>query len=490
MWCKDFVSAYCSESVDRLSEYYGDKSMFFETTGDGCWTEPITGAHHIVDRLTELNLMAPGWSADTCQWTRAGGMLIVLVSADGVRRQILIVYRPKKNSSHIVLVSNHFYLTTTAVAVTDIANSFQKRFEDWATSLDRKSLKRYRTAFHAGLTTIRNYYSDLWAGRRGSRWTRWHQYDGEAWFSLSRRSGFSGRVYTGVWPIRKRYHELALDHRRTNLWAFDTCWCAVPEETNTRTAMAVMVLVAGTVPKITSPGIHGTHQEFTQLFVVDGRTQKILNDLLFFDIQHRSVRDTNTIPPLLTTTPSDHDQSTDDDDSSSLKSSSSFSSLNDVRSPDTSDTNESHDDSEIKSRLIADELTALRWRVTATVLKIRTTDTKTSHQQQQSVAENNKLNPRQLFIGCVPLYVKYGQLKMLFERFGEVTYVKVYAGYNKQTGAKMLHNYAFLFFKDEASVEKAIAASPVPLDSNWNLNVSRPHHHTTTAVASTTDRLQ
>jgi hypothetical protein len=153
------------------------------------------------------------------------------------------------------------------------------------------------------------------------------------------------------------------------------------------------------------------------------------------------------------------------------------------------------DENGADSRASQSELTALRSRFTANTLGIRFAaicspcasgagaGVGSGSQPQQNVT-SSKVNPRQLFIGCVPLHVKYGQLKLLFEQFGEVTYVKVYEGYNKQTGAKMLHNYAFLFFKDEKSVEKAIAASPMPLDSNWNLNVSRPHHHTTTVGAS------
>lgn len=473
MWCEEFVSGYRSTPVDRLSEYYGNLSVFVETTDDGRWTEPATGAYCIVNRLATLNLTGvDGWPVEICQRTRDDGLLVVLMApADRTRRQILIV--------HQSVVSNHFYLTTADNALdTGSDTSFRKRFEDWATSLDKTSIERHRTAFQIGLTVARNFYASP-AGRPGNR-ARWRQYDREAKFSCTRNGHGGDRVYAGLRPIRKRYGRLALDYRYAKLRAVETCWYVTPVGDQKRAPHTTMVLAMGTVPEMLGPG-NRAHREFVQFFVIDTCAMKILNDVLCFEVPRggMSPDDDFTSCSLSSSTTSSSSSSVP---SSSLLSSPlwSVTSLSDDCSSSTSVADGGRSGVEEECRSTADDLATFRSRLTVNALKTRCIMIKMIGEQQQNVI---KLNPRQLFIGCVPLHVKYGQLKLLFERFGEVTYVKVYEGYNKQTGVKMSHNYAFLFFKEEVSVSRAIAASPVPLDSNWNLNVSRPHHHTTTVAS-------
>jgi len=277
-------------------------------------------------------------------------------------------------------------------------------------------------------------------------------------------------VHRGARNIRKRYDLLPVDPRRPAcLRVTATGWCVTADG---RRASAVAL----------AEGV-ASGRGFTQFLVIDWRTRKVLNDLLFVG----PPRHLDERPPSA---------------SSSLCSSSWPSSLT---SSSTSSSSSSHwsSDSRRERRsgsedgaVNANRLVVLRTHLTTVALKLRSPTSSSAStsaaaprpqrtvnaavappQLQQPI----KVNPRQLFIGCVPLYVKYGQLKTLFERFGEVAYVKVYDGFNRSTGAKMTHNYAFLFFKDAASVDLAVAASPIPLDDHWKLNVSRPHQHVANA---------
>lgn len=507
MWCEHFVSDYRTKSANELSEYYDRVSVLVESNGNGGWTEPTTGVQNIVDRLAKLDLTGGEWPVETCQRTRAGGMLAVLVSVDDGARQIFFIHRAPKDGDQPprTIVCNHFYLAAEGRGVaTDAADydaSFAKRFEDWAAVLDHATLERYWTSLRIGLTVTCNYYASP-AGRRWDFPTRWRQYNPEARFTCSKNGTGGGHVQIGLQSIQKRYNRLSLDYQYVKLRSIDTCSAAMPVDDRERWSF---VLVAGTVPEVTAdPGRKPFVQKFVQFFVIDDRKRKILNDMLCFEF-----------PLFKTAVP----RSSSDGDLSSLSSSSyrsrspSSSGRSLSRTPSSSSLSSSCDN-ELSSpssmmsdgfstctstaelvrctlgdhdTTTVDERIALRTRLVAQMLMSKTqsanvTTAPKTDKQQTHAAAATKLNPRQLFIGCVPLHVKYGQLKLLFERFGEVTYVKVYDGFNKQTGAKMLHNYAFLFFKDEASVERAIAASPVPLDSNWNLNVSRPHQHHTNTV--------
>lgn len=500
MWCEDFLSVYRNASIDHImSKYYDRLSVFVEVTGDGRWTEPVTGAHKITVRLAALNASGGcGWPVVTCQRMRFDGLIVVLAADEGYQRQILIVHWRK--ASRRAVVSNHIYLIT---ATNDVGggdgswvSSFYSRFEEWTRQLDRGSLIRLKTALYTGLTVVRNYYSKMpeHAADRADR----NLYHRAARFSYTGvDGGGGGRVYIGPRAIYKQCGRLALDYRYVKLRAVETCWSGYSRYIPGTT----VALTVGVLPKTAGPpGL--ADLEFVQLFVIDVRTRKILNDVLCFE-PHRdgpksslsssyvssstSLLSSSSLSSLSSTPSQQPSLSSKLSNpffsvyysSSSSGSKSSSSNKIDVRLP-TMSTGVSNDGD-------LGELAILRSRVMANTLGIRyavifsgcTTSSSAGHQNQQNVT-SSKPNPRQLFIGCVPLHVKYGQLKLLFERFGEVTYVKVYDGYNKQTGAKMLHNYAFLFFKDEKSVESAIAASPIPLDSNCNLNVSRPHHHTTT----------
>lgn len=534
MWCEEFLSAYRSTPVEHISKYYDRLSVFVEASGDGRWTEPAIGAHKITDRLISLNVSGGcGWPVVTCQRTRSDGLIVVLAAEDGYRRQILIVHWWAADRRAVV--SNHFYLTTTA----DVEHegddeqdgdgvTFHNRFEGWAGRQDRSTLVRFQLALCTGLTVVRDYYTTL-PGHSVDR-ADYHQYDLAARFSYTKvNGGCGGRVYTGPRAIRKQYDRLAMDNRCVKLRTVETCWSG-HSSSITGTTVA---LIVGVMPKVTRPGRALAFREFVQLFVIDVHTRKILNDVLCFEpsrhgsnspssrisvssslssssstlassMSMSSTSSTPSLSSLSSTSPSQplplplsHPNSTSSNPMFSLfytfsKSQSLSPSSNKIDGHwpaiSTGVSNENGD-----HKLDMSELAALRSRFTTNTLGIRFAAISSpcaigsgtgggSDQQQQNVT-SSKLNPRQLFIGCVPLHVKYGQLKLLFEQFGEVTYVKVYEGYNKQTGVKMLHNYAFLFFKDEKSVEKAIAASPIPLDSNWNLNVSRPHHHTTTVGA-------
>lgn len=527
MWYEDFLSAYRSKSADHLSEYYDRWSVFVETISDGGWTKPVTGTRRIIDRLVALSLIGCQWPMETCQRTRTGGMLAVLVTVNGAR-QILIIYR---SALQRVLVRNHFYLTPAGNDdVQDhLKKSFRKRFECWAESQDRDTLERYQIALYNGLTVARDYYASS-AGRPGHR-PRWHQYDQEARFSYTRNGHGGGRIYIGLQSIRKRFKRLALDYRYAKLRTINTCWTVAPGERKCK-LKATAVLVTGTVPEVTGPG-NRAHREFMQFFIIDTPTLKILNDILCFELFnvditcHRGLSQDDGDSSSLSLQSSPSSLSTSLSSSSSLlfhNDSLSLSMLSSSPSPSPSLSPSPSSSSSVNSRsqstftvagcrrfelngdrLIAEvrDLFVLRSRITTNALKIRMSmvaanehlqqqqqQQQTKPQSQPGVATSaiptatTKLNPRQLFIGCVPLHVKYGQLKLVFEQFGEVTYVKVYEGYNKHTGVKMLHNYAFLFFKDEASVDKAIAASPVPLDHNWKLNVSRPHHHSNVTSGS------
>jgi len=480
-WCEEFVSAYRRTPADRLSAYYDDRlSVFVETAGGPFgWTRPTVGAANVVNRLTELNLIGDNWPVETCQRTRPGDGLLVVVSDGRARRQILIVHQ---STAAAAVVSVHFYYdgnTTTATDDEDDddddAASFQARFERWAASLDRTELDKYRTACRAGLTVARRYY----APPSGDRGARWRQYDRSACrFSCTRDGGGGGRVYTGVRPVRKRYARMAFDYGRARLRTVETCWYSVAAtgDGGAPASDNAVVLAAGTVPG---------DRQFVQFFVIDASTRKILNDVLCLQLRRQHQRYADDRLSALSFFTSSSSSSSHPPTSSSLTTTfrSSCTEDDDDNWKNGTDNHHYHDDDDdddqsspivIRTRLAATNLLAARRAMAATATKT------TNEQKHQQSNNGGKLNPRQLFIGCVPLHVKYGQLKLLFERFGEVTYVKVYEGYNKQTGAKMLHNYAFLFFKDEVSVERAIAASPVPLDSNWNLNVSRPHHHATT----------
>lgn len=529
MWCEDFLSAYRSTTIDHISKYYDHQSVFVEATENGKWTEPATGAHKIADRLISLNISSGcGWPVVTCQRTRSDGLIVVLEAEDGYRRQILIVHW--RAASRQAIVSNHFYLTTVSDGDDEqdgdrVAASFQSRFEGWAKQQDRGSLVRFQMALCTGLTVVRDYYTTLSVNPVDR--SDYHKYDRAARFSYTRAyGGGGGLVYTGPRAIRKQYGRLAIDTRCVKLRAVETCWSGYSGSIPSTT----VALIIGVVPKMAQQGNALVYRKFVQLFVIDVRTKKILNDVLCFEPRrHGSILSASKISvssssqsssscatsstslapsspssptSSLSTPPSEppppltlsHPNSTSSNPMfsvfytfSRLQSLSPSSNKIDDYWP-TISTGVSNENVDHKSDL--NELAVLRSRFTANALGIRFAAICSpytigggagggSGQSQQNVT-SSKLNPRQLFIGCVPLHVKYGQLKLLFEQFGEVTYVKVYEGYNKQTGAKMLHNYAFLFFKDEKSVEKAIAASPIPLDPNWNLNVSRPHHHTTT----------
>ncbi|KAL4135056.1 hypothetical protein QTP88_006718 [Uroleucon formosanum] len=524
MWCEEFLLAYRSAPVEHISKYYDRLSVFVEASGDGRWTEPATGAHEIADRLISLNVSGGcGWPVVTCQRTRSDGLIVVLAAEDGYRRQILIVHW--RAADRRAVVSNHFYVTTTAGGEHEsdddqdgdgVTASFHNRFEGWAGRQDRSTLVRFQMALCTGLTVVRDYYTTP-PGHSVDR-TDCHQYDRTARFSYTKANGGGGGcVYTGPRAIRKQYERLAMDNRCVKLRTVETCWSG-HSGSITGTTVA---LILGVMPKVTRPGRALAFREFVQLFVIDVHTRKILNDVLCFEPRRHgsnspssrisgpsslsSASSTSSTPSSLSslssTSPSQplplplsYPNSTSSNPMfsffytfSRLQSLSPSSNKIDDHWPtiSTGVSNENGD-----QKLDTSELVALRSRFTTNTLGIRFAAISPpcaigsgagggSDQQQQNVTPS-KLNPRQLFIGCVPLHVKYGQLKLLFEQFGEVTYVKVYEGYNKQTGVKMSHNYAFLFFKDEKSVEKAIAASPIPLDSNWNLNVSRPHHHTTT----------
>jgi hypothetical protein len=527
MWCEDFLSAYRSAPVDHIAKYYDRLSVLVETTGDGRWTEPAIGAQKIADRLASLNASSGcGWPVVTCQLTRSDGLIVVLAAEDGYQRQILIVHWLV--AGRRAVVSNHFYLNTAFDGEHEDGElhveSFHSRFEGWAGRQNRSSLVRFQTALCTGLTVIRDHYT-VPPGYPADR----RLYDRAARFSYTRPDGSGGgRVYTGPQAISKQYGRLAMDNRYVRLQAVETCWSGYSGSISGTT----VTLTVGVVPKA---GRASAYREFVQLFVIDARTRKILNDVLCFEPRRHtpttsSSSSSSSLSSSYATSLSYATSSTSlpppPSSTSSLSKSPSqqpplpfsyttFTSSNPLFSffyPSTSLCSDSplsnkidgrlpnmfagvSDENGADSRASQSELTALRSRFTANTLGIRFAaicspcasgagaGVGSGSQPQQNVT-SSKVNPRQLFIGCVPLHVKYGQLKLLFEQFGEVTYVKVYEGYNKQTGAKMLHNYAFLFFKDEKSVEKAIAASPMPLDSNWNLNVSRPHHHTTTVGAS------
>lgn len=528
MWCQEFMSSYSDTPFEKLPEHYDRLSVFVEMTGDGRWKRPTTGAREIADRLNNLNLtMTAGeWGMVTCQMMCTYGLIVVLASVDGRRWQILIVNRLAVAATAVVRF--HYYVATTGgtditeavdgAGDCDCSASFQQRFEDWVTSLDSVTLARHRTAMNTGLSIALDFYASLERRRTDNR-LRWRYYDRLASFTCTRNGGGGGRVHVGPRQIRKKYEWLALDHKYTKLWSIECYGSVAHEGVDEFVPDYIAVLVSGTVPDLKRPG-DKSHREFVQLLVIDTCTRKIINDVLCFQEPSR-------LPILrLARVNSPYASSSSMTLSSSSMSSMSSSSLSHPSPPhprsmpstataaislmaDCSDFlssssgsmdgfstwDDQDDDDDVSDGVCGGgrcgDLIELRSRVTDNALKIRsgtaaTTVLATGGCNQQQVVY--KLNPRQLFIGCVPLHVKYGQLKLLFERFGEVTYVKVYDGYNKQTGAKMLHNYAFLFFKDEESVERAIAASPVPLDANWNLNVSRPHHHTTAVAASGLDR--
>lgn len=520
MWCEDFLSAYRNTPVGHISKYYDRLSVFVEVTADGRWTEPATGVQKIAERLAALSPSGGcGWPVVTCQRTNSDGLIVVLASEDGLQRQILIAYW--RVAGHLAVVSNHFYLNTTADGELQdddrVVSSFHSRFEGWARRLDRDSLFRFQTALHTGLTVIRDHYATL-PGRPAERL----RYDRAARFSYTRADGSGGeRVYTGPQAICKQYDRLVMDNRSVRLRVVETCWSGYSDSISGTT----VALIAGIVPNV---GRASAYRKFVQLFVADVRTRKIVNDVLCFEppryvsisslprvaVSSSSSSLSASSPPMSSSSSSSQSMSPSQQSQplpssyASLTSSSynqqcsyfysfgsscsgsSLSNQIDVRLPTTSTSvsNENRGENRLG-------LAALRSYFMANILGIRIaaislpcgstvgTGGSSSGQLQQNVT-SSKVNPRQLFIGCVPLHVKYEQLKLLFEQFGEVTFVKVYEGYNKQTGAKMSFNYAFLFFKDEKSVEKAIAASPIPLDLNWNLNVSRPHHHTTTVGAS------
>lgn len=488
MWCERFVSAYRGTPVDRLSVHYGRASMLLETAGDDRWTEPVSGARDIAARLAELGPAVNGWPVVACQRTRSDGLIVAMArAADGRDRQILVVHRSAAAVSGAV-VCNHFFYTPGG-HVTDAARQpFRACFERWAGSLDRTALRRHRAALHAGLSVAREYYAST-----DSR-SRWRQYDPEARFSCTRQGAGGADVHVGPRAIRKRYTQLALDYGRMSSRAVETCWSVAPA--------AVAAMVVATVPE--AMGVDArVRREIVQFFVIDARTGKILNDLLFIEDAccagggggHAASRKspwwsspavtTNGHPSSPQSTACGHARRTWPRRSISSSSSSSSLTTTDGGSPSTSAVDagcstsdyDSGDDHGSNDEPGPGELAELRTRLTANGLKIRRRSG--SDADVQPSQPSGGLNPRQLFIGCVPLHVKYGQLKLLFEQFGEVTYVKVYESYSKQTGAKMMHNYAFLFFKNEVSVDRAIAASPVPLDANWKLNVSRPLRHTT-----------
>lgn len=528
------MSTYSESPLERLPEHYDHQSVLVEMTGDGQWKRPTVGARDIVDRLIELNLTmeAGEWGMVTCQRMRDNGLITVLASANGRRWQILIVNRSAAVAAATSVVRIHFHVamgdgTEMTEEVTGggdriCSASFQQRFEDWATSLDTTTLARHRTAMHTGLSIAVDFYASL-ERRRTNNQLRWRYYDPEARFTCTKNGGGGDRVHVGMQSIRKRYEWLALDHRYTKLRSFECYGSPVSKHGDKSVPDYTAILVSGTVPDLKRTG-DKAHREFVQLLVVNTRTCNIINDVLCFQQPSRLPRpQSEPINGLYASSSSLSLLS-----SSSLSSLSSSSSLSVPQPPlrsmpstaaaaisliaDCSDLlssstgsvdgfltwdDENDDDDDDKNCSSGGggggdgDFTELRSRVTNNALKIRSgtaafTVLATGGFNQQPAV--SKLNPRQLFIGCVPLHVKYGQLKLLFEQFGEVTYVKVYDGFNKQTGAKMSHNYAFLFFKDEESVERAIAASPVPLDATWNLNVSRPHHHLAAVAASNIDR--
>lgn len=500
MWCEHFVSDYRTKSADELSEYYDRVSVLVESNANCGWTEPTTGVRNIIDRLAKLDLPGGEWPVETCQRTRTGGMLVVLVSVDDGARQIFFIHQVTGDGDQPprVVVCNHFYLAADdggiATDATDYDTSFSKRFEDWAAVLDYATLERYWTSLRIGLTITCNYYASP-AGRRSDYPIRWRQYNPEARFTCSKNGTGGGNVQIGLQSIQKQYSRLSLDYRYVKLRSIDTCSAAMPVDDHERWSF---VLVAGTVPEVTAnPGTKPLVEKFVQFFVIDDRKRRILNDMLCFEFPLFKTAVPRSDGDLSSLSSSSYRSRSPSSSGRSLSRTPSSSSCdNELSSPSSmmSDgfstytstaelircTLEDHDTTTVDEKLV------LRTRLMAHLLINKTQFTKAittpKIEKQQTHGATTKLNPRQLFIGCVPLHVKYGQLKLLFEQFGEVTYVKVYEAFNKQTGAKMLNNYAFLFFKDEASVERAIAATPVPLDSNWNLNVSRPHQHHTNIV--------
>lgn len=475
---EDFLSVYHNTSVSELSEFYEETSVFDEMTSDGQWTEPLIGADRIVGRLVELELVGSRWPIEICQQIQSDGILVVLASVNGCRRQILILHQSTaaKNPSGMV-VCNHLYLTTASAANIDDEESFRQNFERWAKSLDNVTRKRAWMAFHSGVSFVVNHYASVQARRSAGRNKKHgYSYSNNSWFSFRcNDKNSNNHVCKGAKSIRKQYNSLAVNYQRVSLRAIKTYWCVTsPKALNTKT----VVLVEGVVPEV--PGLgRSSDRKFVQLFVIDRRTQTILNDVLFFEPRQNDAGSRRRTASPFDWTRDEADGQLSDS-SNSLCRWSSDGSVSSTSSGSLSDS----DDEDLTEDAHSVASTALRLRMASSLLEIRGM-AKTAPRQQQHNGHVTNVNPRQLFIGCVPLHVKYGQLKLLFERFGEVTYVKVYEGYSKQTGAKMFHNYAFLFFKDEASVDKAIAASPVPLDSTWSLNVSRPHHHHTSSSTPT-----
>lgn len=462
MWCEEFLYAYQNRPVDRLSEYYDRTSVFIKITNDGQWTDPVMGTYSILDRLTKHNLSGDFWPIVVYQKTRIDGLLVVLESEDGRGdKQILFVQRLAVSSR--VVVSNHFYVVaTTGMTDNYFYESFQRRFKNYATSLDNATLNCYRMAFRVGLMIGRDYYACC-------DHMRWQKYNSKAKFSCVRHDIRGDRVYCGLKSIKRQYANLGLNYQDVKIQTMETCWSITPKYGKNKALKTSTMLVVGTLPGTTNSTRSETRLEFVQIFLIDTRTEKILNDVLCFkslpQVDNKIYSLSSTISDSELTSPYSSDTNT----------SLSFLSSNDNHSSrNTADEDGLISDSK-DERPSTDELVSMRSRLAVNSLKARLLDNGEHELSTQNAV--TKHNPRQLFIGCVPLHVKYGQLKLLFEQFGEVTYVKVYEGYNKQTGVKMLHNYAFLFFKDEVSVERAIAASPVPLDSNWNLNVSRPHHY-------------
>ncbi|VVC28812.1 RNA recognition motif domain [Cinara cedri] len=499
------MSDYGSKSADQLSMYYDPASVFIESSGDGRWTEPAAGVQNIVGRLAELNLTGDEWPMETCQRTQTGGMLAVLVSVNDGTRQILVVDQVTGGGggdpSPRTVVFNHFYSAAgdggAAVDDADYVASFPKRFANWAAELDSAALKRYRTSFRIGMAITRNYYASP-AKRPVDSRSRLRQYDAKARFTCSKNGNGGSCVHVGPQSIQRKYGRLSLDYKRVKLQSIETCSSTVPTDDRKRWSF---VLTVGTAPQLmTSPGCGSDVHKFVQFFVIDDRKRKILNDVLCFGFPVVKSATTRSSSEVYSSSPSTSRSRTTTASGSSLSrtpsllslssssfgghklsSSSSSSSMTSGSYLCSSTTDDLCSAWEDTSTQTSDQRIALRTRLVAQTLmgKTRSAATTQNTGEQKPCVTPAKLNPRQLFIGCVPLHVKYGQLKSLFEQFGEVTYVKVYEGFNKQTGAKMLHNYAFLFFKDETSVERAIAASPIPLDANWNLNVSRPHQHYT-----------
>lgn len=465
MWCEDFLYAYQNRPVDKLSEYYDCTSVFIETTNDGRWTDPTMGTFSILDRLAKYKLSGNFWLAEVCQKTCIDGLLVVLVSQDGRRdKQILFVQRLAILSR--VVVSNHFYLMTTMdMTANNSHESFLRRFTHFATSLDCVTLNCFRMAFRIGLMIGRDYYNFC-------DHTRWRKYNPMAKFSCIKHGTMSDRVYCGLESIKRQYKKLDLNFHDVKIQTMETCWSITPRYGDNKMLKTSTMLVVGTLPGIKNSARNRTRVDFVQFFFIDIHTKKILNDLLCLKSLPQVGYGIHSLP--LTTSDSELTSpysSSDVDTSSSLTNGLSNDNRSSIKTADKDGLifNSKNEHPSV------DELVAMRSRLTVNSLKARLLN----NGEHKLITQNDviKLNPRQLFIGCVPLHVKYGQLKLLFKQFGEVTYVKMYENYNKHTGAKMLHNFAFLFFKDEESVERAIAVSPVPLDSNWNLIVSRPNHY-------------